>query len=231
MFFMEVVRISQEVRKDNFLRLSAVLGMIAPITFVATVIILGAIRPGYSHISQEISQLGEIGSSNAIIQDVNFIILGLLILFLAVGLHRGIGDGRGSRVGPAFLVGFAILAGIGNGVFPCAPGCEFVTFSGIMHNLTGLTGFIGFIAAALILPRRFGSDGSWQGLGTYSRLSGVLALGFLVIWIMSMNALPGFSGLFQRVMVGVLLLWIEVMSIRLFQSSKPPMNSKSILLE
>lgn len=208
----------QEGRKENSLRLFASLGIVAPIIFVTTIIVLGTIRPGYSHLSQAISELGEAGSPNAIIQDVNFIVLGFLMFVLAIGLHRGIGSGTGSKIGPALLAIFAILVGV-NGVFPCDPGCEFITFIGITHNVTGLAAFSSFIAAALILPKRFGPDSSWQGFRTYSRVSGILALFFLVTWIMSKGAIPDLSGLFQRVMVGVFLLWIEVMSIRLFQIS------------
>lgn len=44
--------------------------------------------------------------------------------------------------------------------------------------------------------------------------------GYKILWNIGRSWGKRNSGLFQRVMVGVFLLWIEVMSIRLFQISK-----------
>lgn len=48
-------------------KLFALAGILAPIIFTAVVIILAALRPDYSHVSQPMSQLGEIGGPNAIV--------------------------------------------------------------------------------------------------------------------------------------------------------------------
>ena len=53
--------------------------MVAPILFALAVIVLGFVREDYSHISDAISDLGEIGSPNMAGQNVNFILTGLLI--------------------------------------------------------------------------------------------------------------------------------------------------------
>jgi hypothetical membrane protein len=69
--------------------LLAVCGMAAPILFALAVIVFGFLREGYSHISQAMSDLGEIRSPNLAGQNVNFILTGLLILAFSFGLYRG----------------------------------------------------------------------------------------------------------------------------------------------
>jgi hypothetical membrane protein len=58
------------------------------------VIVFGFLREGYSHVSQPMSDLGKIGSSNMAGQNVNFILTGLLILAFSFGLYRGTGHGK-----------------------------------------------------------------------------------------------------------------------------------------
>jgi hypothetical membrane protein len=216
--------------KNNALRLLASCGIIGPIFFTTVVIILGAIRPGYSHVAQAISELGEVGAPNAIIQDINFVVYGVLILAFALGLHRGISGGKGSRIGPSLVAFSSVVAfTLGGGFFPCDPGCNFVTIRGTLHNVFGLTGFVAIIGAALILPRRLKTDSQWQSYRSYSLVTGLLTTVFLVAFIGSSAGLflLGYRGAIQRLMVGTFLLWTEVMAIKLFKissSSEGAMN-------
>ena len=96
----------------SVLRLLALCGIVAPISFTTVVVVLGSIQPGYSHLSQTISSLGDIGAPNAAIQNINFVVTGMLTLAFALGLQRGIGDGKGSKVGPALVAlwGMGLIA-------------------------------------------------------------------------------------------------------------------------
>lgn len=205
------------VQTNLTLRLQAVCGIIAPVMFTTVLVTLGLLRPGYSHISQAGSELGEVGAPNAIIMDINFIVFGILIIVFAFGLHQGIGGGRGSKIGPSLLAVFGAVAGVGNGLFPCDPGCNFVTLTGTMHNVLGLTGFSALIGAALVLPRRLKIDGLWQGYRSYSLVSGLLMVLFLVAFMVFTGFLPSYRGAIQRLLVADFLLWIGVMAVRLFQ--------------
>jgi len=98
------------LRNMNTLRVLAVCGIIGPVLFTGLVVIISYLRPGYSHMSQAISELGEVGAPNAIVQDTNFILVGLLIIAFSFGLHRGISEGRGSKVGPALVIIFGAVA-------------------------------------------------------------------------------------------------------------------------
>ena len=111
--------IAQETRTVRSL---AVCGIIAPLLFATLVITAAFLRTGYSHVSQFISELGY--GSNAIVQNADFVLTGLLIILFSYGVHKGVGGGRGSRIGPAFGAGR-----IGLGVFPGDPALPTIQMS------------------------------------------------------------------------------------------------------
>ncbi len=74
------------VRANNKLRMLALAGAVGPALFTALVVYLGSLTPGYSQITQEISDLGATGAPNAVMQDLNFLLLGGLIFAFSVGL-------------------------------------------------------------------------------------------------------------------------------------------------
>ncbi len=89
-----MIRNSEYLYK-NRQRFFALCGIIGPILFTPLIIIEGLIRPGYSQILNDISDLGL--GPYAIIQNINFIIFGLL----SIGLAMGIGANLPYRAGKA----------------------------------------------------------------------------------------------------------------------------------
>ncbi|TLY02064.1 MAG: DUF998 domain-containing protein [Thaumarchaeota archaeon] len=98
----------------------SICGAIAPLLFASVIVVAGSLRPAYSHISQFMSDLGY--GPNAILQNLNFILTGMLVAAFSYGLHR---SPPGSRKGPAFVTAFGIGL-IGAGVFPGDPANPFV---------------------------------------------------------------------------------------------------------
>ncbi|MEE9202181.1 MAG: DUF998 domain-containing protein, partial [Dehalococcoidia bacterium] len=148
--------------RNSTLKLLALCGIAAPIIFAVLVVVGGFIYEGYSHATQAISELGGVEAQYPIIQNVNFFVLGILVVAFAVGLHRGIGGGRGSRLGPVLVGVFGVVAGIGNAFLPCDAGCDFQSLTGTMHNLTGLGGFVALIAGIFLISRRLKGDPRWH---------------------------------------------------------------------
>jgi len=72
-------------------RILSICGALAPILYIMTMVLGGAIRPGYSHIAQAVSELIETGAPNKALLDALFIIYNLLVgLSVSVsssGLH------------------------------------------------------------------------------------------------------------------------------------------------
>jgi hypothetical protein len=70
-------------------------GVIAPVIFVFMTILGGAIRPGYSHISEPVSELLSPGAPNKLLLDTLHTVYALLLALFGIGmlqLVRGSGQ-------------------------------------------------------------------------------------------------------------------------------------------
>ncbi len=208
------------IHQNNAQKLLALCGIAAPIIFVILMTVAGFLYEGYSHVRQAGSELGGVEAQYPIVQNANFFVVGILVIAFAFGLHRGIGDGKGSKLGP-ILVGIFGIITVAQAFLPCDPGCEFQTLTGIMHNLTGLGSFLALCGGILVISRRLKGDPNWQSYRRYSLITGVAALVSLVAWIGVSKAagVDAVNGVLQRVFIGIVLLWIEVVAIRLFRLS------------
>jgi len=191
-------------------RLFALGGVIVPILFTGVVIIVGLLHPGYSHVSQTISELGEVGAPYATIMNANIGVSGLLFIAFAYGLHKGIGDGKGSKVGPILV---AISGGfrIGVAVFP---------LPSPLHMPIAVAGFITIMIAPLVISRRLKQDSRWQGYRLYSLATGVTAV-ILFLALLAGQGGPWYGAL-QRIFLAPLFIWIEVMAIHLLRLPNQP---------
>ena len=86
--------------QGNLLRFLALCGIAAPIIFAILVTVGGFIYEGYSHATQAVSELGGVEAQSPIIQNTNFLVIGVLFIAFAFGLHRGVGGGRGVDAWP-----------------------------------------------------------------------------------------------------------------------------------
>lgn len=119
----------------------ALCGLIAPLAFALGIVLAASHYPGYSHVTQAISELGGVDAPLPLTQTLNFFTAGLLTLAFAIG----IGQHKRLRAGAAL---FGVLGAVmcAHGLLPCDIGCEFVTPVGTAHNLLGLVGFLAAIA-------------------------------------------------------------------------------------
>ena len=217
---MEQSRTASMTRSEARLtKLLALGGIAGPIVFVAVVIVAGTLYADYSHVSQAISELGGEGSEVAWLQNTNFIVLGLLVLAFATALARATG---GWLPGPALVTVFGLSSAIANGLLPCDLGCAGSTTVGLLHNITGLTGFVAAIAGMLVLARRWRHDPRWAGHARFSRVAAYVAIVGLVAFIATKaTEAEGIDGLAQRVFVLALLGWMLVTGIRLREAPTP----------
>ena len=217
-----IVKMSESgAQPDSTLRLLAISGIIGPILFTTVMYTLGFLQPGYSHITQPDSELGTVGAPYAIIMNINFIVSGLLGVAFAFGLHRGIGGG-GSKVGPALLA-VAAAGVVGTGIFPTNL-AEPQSFTAVMHRLVSFPGSIAAMLAPIVISRRLKRDSLWQGYRSYSLVTGVVAIGTFLLLLVGfrLGFITPWVGAVQRLLLGVLLLWGEVMAIRLLRVSTAP---------
>ena len=195
------------------------LGIIAPVFFALSVIILGAIKPGYSHIYHTMSELGESGAVTAQPAAVVFIVTGLMITVFGYAVQRGL-KREDRRVWTGVLIMlYGLLDFVGSGVFPVEAGGTADTIVSTIHVYATLFGEL----AALGMPVWFYKDTvglvEWEKHRNFSKTVFYVSMplmGFLVYCITGHT--PGVMdvpiGLAQRLLVGLFLFWILVTGTR-----------------
>lgn len=203
----------------SWVRLLAVAGIAGPALFVIAIATGGLLDDEYSHLNQAISELGGAGAANPAVQNTAFIVLGLCVIGFAWALSRAIDP---PHVAPALLAVFGLSAAILQAVFPCDPGCRGATTSGLLHNTTGMTGFVAAIVAMFLLARRWRDDATWGRHALYTRISGYVALGGLIAFVITQAAqIDSIDGLVQRIFAVTLLLWVALTSAELLRITTP----------
>ncbi len=141
------------------------------------------------------------------IQVLNFVVSGLLLMLLAVGLHTGV-DGRGARVGPVLLlIAGAAMALMGfetDPIFREGPR----TLHGWIHDLAFALFVLALLPSFFFLWRRFRKATSWRNHARYTLATGTLAALLL--------ALPGVA---YYLFLAVVLLWLSATGAKLWRST------------
>jgi len=200
-------------------KLYALCGVIAPIFFALMVVLEGFLVHGYSQMTQQVSDLGaySLYGSYALLQNLNFCVFGALVIAFAVGTRRVFPSSKAiaATLG-LFGVGFFLL-----GFFPDEP----MPWPGAAHYLIAWVGGFPILLSEFFLWRRLRSysanaKGGWAKYGSFSLVSLVLAIvSFVLFGALGQSGSP-VEGLLQRVFLGVLWLWIEVIALKLLRSSR-----------
>jgi len=194
-------------------------GIVGPPLFTLGFLAQEFVRRGeYDPIAEPISALeaGPLGW----IQQVNFVVFGVLIIVFALGLHRGIRPA--GRIG---LVGAAILtwSGVGlilSAVFPLRDDVagDFYDPTG-MHTINGTIFFLSLGTGLILISRRLARDPAWRGLAGYALGSGIILMvsfPFFGLVVRPDDApLHDFAGLVQRASVAVWFAAIVTLAVRL----------------
>lgn len=205
---------------NNTQRLAA-LGAIGPILFVLGIIIAGMQYDGYSHIKQEISQLGGAGSEYPWIQNLNFYLLSLASISFAFAVHKAIDGGTGSIIGPVLIGIFGFSSAGLNAVLPCDALCEGVTAAGKLHLITGILGFLSMAIGLIVLSRRMKKSDQWKGYSRYTLIAGILGfILFIAAGASGGDDADGINGLMQRIFVANYLIYIFVTGLRIVRNSE-----------
>jgi len=158
-------------------------GVLAGPLYVTVVLAQARLRPGFALAHDDASLLanGALGW----IQRANFAVTGLMVIACAVGIGRALASGRGATWAPRLLSLYG--AGlIGAGIFAADPMNGFppgtaagrpvaVSLPGTLHLVAAGLGFLGLIAATVVLARRFAARGA-RGWAAGSYATGLLFL-------------------------------------------------------
>lgn len=201
------------------IRAGLLCGLVAPLLWLAVIVIGGELRPGFDHVGQYISELGERGSSTeGFMRYAGFSATGLMHVAYAAAFHATLAK-VSARPRLTLLVAVLIAANglgrIGAGFFPCEPGCAAPDVLGQrLHSLSATIAFLAIAAAALLGALLFRRDKQLRPLGAYSLATGCAGLVFLVLMSAS-EATHVYTGLYERLASGVLTLWVFVTAWRL----------------
>lgn len=192
-------------------------GVLSALLYIAAWIIGPILRPGFSSMTQAVSELIEAGAPNKLLLDGLIFGFHLLVIPFAYGLHQAIDGGKGSKIGPLLLVGAGVLGLVLTLFFPCDQGCVAETFRGTMHIALAIPlGFL-ILFALLAFSRRFKRAEGWGGYDTYSMATFLIGL---VLGVLSAAfAKSPVGGLLERLVGLSYQQWYVVMGITLIRRS------------
>src|ERR1043165_6282010 len=111
------------MRRATLYKLGVLCGIFAPVLWASSIALCGSLRPGYSHLTQYISELGERGSSTELLMRyAGFLPTGAMHVLFAGALYSAFKGSRSAALG-ALLLALNGLARAAAGMFPCEPGC------------------------------------------------------------------------------------------------------------
>lgn len=196
-------------------RLLLLTGIVGPLLFAVTVVVVASLRPDYSHASQFMSELAEAGGQFAwLMQIFGFMLPAVLILVFVLTCRTCLPRTALNSIGTFLLAVFAFSMFMA-GIFSCDVGClpPEPSMDQKLHDLFSILAFPSFTAGVFILGLSLFRDADWRRFGIYSLATAIVSLALLVAMVHSEASREG-TGIYQRLYLGVLFLWLMVLSAR-----------------
>jgi len=155
----------------------AIAGIVGPVMFAVVALVQSLLRSDHSLVSDPISALA--AGPSGWVQDLNFLLFGLLMIAFALGLHLGVRSTRWGVVGLAFLV----LSGVGlvwAGVFPATDATGAYQDDRVLHIVAFPMTFLGAGIGLVVMSRRMAGDPRWRSVATYALATGIAVLVLLL---------------------------------------------------
>jgi hypothetical protein len=193
-------------------------GMISPLLFIALTILGGALRPGYSHVSDTISELFSPGSPNKLLLDILHTTTALLSTLFGVGVLNFIrlSENRSlvGMIGAVMIITIGLVNVLTATIFPQDAWGAAPTFPGEMHKiLAGVLALLSMVSIFLI-GLWFHRSGIIPFFGIYSFITVIVVLlsgGYAVIKLGS-----PVMGLTERITILAGLQWTFILALKLF---------------
>ena len=195
-------------------------GMLVPFIYIFMYILGGVLRPGYSQISDSVSELLSPGAPNKKLLDILNVTFASLYLIFGIGVLQFVIASEINvlvgRIGAGLIIAVGI-ASLGSAIFPQDTTDTPRTLPGTLHLIFvfGLQ-VPGAILSTLLIGIWLNQAGTFPGFATYSFIS----TGFIVL----SGALAGpsmgkpFMGLVERISALAVHQWIFSLAWNLFRS-------------
>jgi len=192
-------------------------GMIIPLTYIFMYLLGGALRPGYSHVKNSVSELLSPGAPNRPLLMTIQSIYALLHIVFGFGVLRFIqgsaGDQLLGRIGAWLIVALGV-ATVGTVIFPQdAEGAQ-ATSAGQVHKILVFAGLIPLsILSTLLIGLWFRRAGLFPGFPAYSFIT--VAASIVMGGVGGATVETRFAGLVERIAAIVTQQWLFVLGLLL----------------
>lgn len=201
-------------------RIGLACGVIAPVWWALMIVYCASQFPGYSHLTDFISELAAKRSpTELLMRDAGFLATGGLYLVFAATLAWHFRSDRLAWLA-AFLLALSGLARIGAGLNQCEPGCvsDAISAAQDWHYRYAATGYWLTMCAAIV----------WGFVANRDpRLRHLLALGigtatWCAVSLVMMELHADWQGLFQRLASGILSVWVLLLALSVWRTLPTP---------
>jgi hypothetical protein len=208
------------IRRLNARSFLAVAGMAGPLVLIIAEVVAASSAEHYDIVSDSISSLAL--TPMGYVQTIGFLAIGLLVEVFTAGLLFGVRAARGFHLSIVCLVfmGFGMLL---IGAFRTDPVGAPDTIEGIIHSIAAGIVFWLFPVASLLMAPSFRRDLHWQDFFRYTLVTSGLALALVIITTVLEDSASWF-GLAERICVANMIIWVEIIAVRLFMLSLRPKN-------
>ncbi len=201
-------------------------GWLSGVLFVAALLVIGALTPGYSHAHHAVSFLGMVGAPLAGWWNVfGFIVPGVLVVVFALSLLGPL-QREAARMSARIGVWLLLIAGLafaGNGVFAfdlSDPG----GISSKLHVAMLTLALLGFLPAALALALGLRGCRGWRALVLAGPVIALATMASVaqrmldVVPVLAANA-----GYAQKVTLALFFAWLALAAVVVLRASRLPM--------
>jgi len=200
-------------------------GTAGGLVFTGVYLAEGATRAGYRALAEPISALS-LGPGGWV-QQLNFIVFGVLVCLSAVGWRAALGPGRGALAFPVLRV----IAGVGlvmdglfaqdpSGGYPPGAGAGAATIHGQVHTLFAMITITALASGCFVLAARFAAEPGWRRWAVFAAAAGVATIVFIAAFGAA-GAHGGMAGLWERAAGAATSLLTVAVLIRLAVISRP----------
>ena len=192
-------------------------GPIAALLLLAGILAIGWMIPGYSHVRQTVSELGEVGSAGRLAFSLLLLLVAACLIVFAVGVGRTLRRAWCSTL-PAYFVAAMAISAAGVGMF---------AFPHPLHNVFGMSELVGY-QAPLVAALVRGSVPDARRLATFSIVMYALVVLAIAANMATLDRHGGlwphiqpFYGVVQRLLFAAWFFWCAGYAVLLMRMRRP----------